>query len=164
MKYLSILTKYAILTGAQANKKAIGRYGTTSDPSSIGYITPSGVCIDSSGRAVGSGFSGRNIDHREIATYALEGHYNFNLLFETLNFFIFLTGNIRVVSATEELNIQVPLKKGIPSSAQMATLKKLGANKNVNFDITDEKGRNLSSGNGAFYKFEMDLKILFSLY
>jgi len=143
--------KVAVLTGEQANRRAIRMWGLTSDPASIGFITPQGSCIDSSGRLRGSSYGGRNIDHRQIAQDALgddakESHE------ETLQEFLDLTGNIRVVSVTNELSIQVPIKAGIPSKKQIFVLEGLAKGKEVYFDITS-KGRKIQTGNGKFYVF-----------
>lgn len=131
------------------------------DYSSIGFITPEGDCIDSSGRSQGSGMSGRIIDHKQIASEALEFiETAFNSVDEMLQYFIELTGDVRVINAQDSLNIQVPIKKGIPTQKQLSILEQMASKKRVYFDITGEKGRRLVSGEGPFYVFLNSLKVV----
>lgn len=156
-----MIRKYSQLktasVGSDMNRRAIKEFGTTSDPESIGFITPEGLGIDSSGETRGSRQRGRNIDHREIAQAGIGEEVPFPTLHALLNHFMAETGNIRVVTAREEVNIQVPLKRSIPTGAQFKVLEKLCAGKPVIWDITDKTGHILSTGNGKYFTFLNDL-------
>ena len=159
LKVAEAYSKKASVTAEVANKRAIREYGLTTDHSSIGFITPQGKAIDSSGRRQGSSSLGRNIDHRQIAQTALGDEAdNFNSLHQMLNHYIYLTGNVRVINATTELNIQVPIKKGIPTTQQLALLEKMGRGNHVVFDLTDKEGNIVESGEGKYYVFKKALE------
>lgn len=147
LKY-SQLHKTAKLTGQQANKRALKFFGEARQDSLTAFITPQGKQI--SGEIQGR----REYDHRQIASEALgEESANFSTLYEMLNYFMQLTGNIRVISSINELNIQVQLQKGLPTKEQLSVLERMAKGKPVIFDITKENGDILTSGEGKYFNF-----------
>jgi hypothetical protein len=145
------------LYDAKMNQRAIKEYGLTDVPESIGYITREGKGIDSSGIKQGSNMQGRNLDHREIAQVGV-GDKTFNSGTEAMNHFIDNTGNIRVVGAKGELNVEVPIREGMPSTAQLNKIKQLAEGKTIFYDISNGRGGYVKSGNGTYDNFLNELK------
>ncbi|MFH2074359.1 MAG: hypothetical protein ABIJ57_03290, partial [Pseudomonadota bacterium] len=143
-------------TGGKYNRRAIAKYGLTPVDESVGFVTRDGKKIDSSGKRQGSRSEGRNVDHREIAQHAL-GDESVEGWSQNLTIFMNLTGNVRVVGAREELNIDVPIKNGMPSNKQIIILERMAAGKKVYYDFSDETGRPVGSGEGTFGKFKREL-------
>jgi len=141
------------------NQRAIRKYGTTNVPESIGYITENGKTIDSSGVRLGSSSQGRNIDHREIAQHAL-GKESVDGFTENMNVFMAKTGNIRVINATDELNIDVPVGSGEISPAQLRKIQELSYRREIVWDFTDNEGRIVGSGNGRYYNFAEAVRLV----
>lgn len=139
------------------SQRAIKKYGIASADESIGYITRSGKAIDSSGRKQGSSSQGRNIDHRQIAKDAL-GDDATDGWSQNMRLFMNATGNIRVVGAKGEVNIDIPINNGMPSQAQLNVIKRLSAEKKIYYDFTDPEGNNVASGEGSYGKFTTDLR------
>jgi len=138
------------------NAKAIRKYGKTTAPESIGYITRGGIGIDSSGISLGSASQGRNIDHREIASHALSGDFAGSGT-EAMRNFMDKTGNIRVINATNELNVDIPISQGRPTKKQLALVEELSTGKTIVFDLTRSDGRTVASGEGDFNKLSKTL-------
>ncbi len=138
--------------GRKYNRRAMLKFGTTEVDESIGYITRTGQGIDSSGRRLGSSSEGRNIDHRQIAQTGL-GEDSTNEWSKDMRTFMNETGDIRIVGAKGELNIDVPIKVGMPTTKQIERLRKMATEKNVAYDLTDEAGISIASGEGSFQKF-----------
>ena len=67
------------------------------------------------------------------------------------------TGNIRVVGAKGEVNIDIPIKVGMPTNKQLSVIKRLAAEKKIYYDFTDESGNSVFSGEGPYGKFIKDL-------
>ena len=134
------------------NKRAIKKYGLAAADESIGYITREGRGIDSSGIRQGSVSQGRNVDHREIAQHAL-GDDSVEGFSANMQIFMNETGDIRVVDAKGALNIDVPLKHGMPSAEQISKIKELATGKKMFWDFTDEKGNPVKSGEGRYSNF-----------
>ncbi len=143
--------------GGKYNQRAIRKYGLTTTYESVGYITRDGKGIDSSGIRQGSSSQGRNIDHREIAQHGLgdDSKAGFS---ENMRLFMNATGDIRVVGAKNELNIDTPIAKGMPSQKQLEFVRKMSANKKMYYDFTDEKGNVVKAGEGTYETFLKDLR------
>ena len=146
-----------IVSEETLNKRAIKKYGTTNIAESIGYITREGIGIDSSGIKLGSESQGRNIDHREIAQIALGDDFSESGS-EAMNRFMNETGNIRVVNIADDVNIDISIGKGIPSTQQLQQIKRLSKDKEIVYDLVDIDGNIVRSGEVATYsKFIRDL-------
>jgi len=144
--------------GVEYNKRAIRKYGTTTIPESMGFITREGKAIDSSGIKQGSRSQGRNIDHREIAQEALGDVAKADSWSASMHQFMEETGDIRVVGAKDEFNIDVPIIKGMPSDKQLALLRKISSGKKIYYDFTGKNGNIVKSGEGLYSDFLRDLK------
>jgi len=144
--------------GVEYNKRAIRKYGTTTIPESMGFITREGKAIDSSGIKQGSRSQGRNIDHREIAQEALGDAAKGDGWSANMHQFMEETGDIRVVGARDEFNIDVPIIKGMPSDKQLALLRKTSSGKKIYYDFTGKDGNVVKSGEGLYSDFLRDLK------
>jgi len=140
------------------NRRAITSHGLTDDPESIGYLMRNGKGIDSSGRKQGSGMRGRVVDHREIAQDALgdtpEGLSGNQAMAKFMN----ETGNIRVVSVGDEVNIDIPIAKGMISKEQISQIRQISDGKTINYDISDYSGSNIKSGTGSVNSLLTDLR------
>jgi hypothetical protein len=125
--------------------KAIAKYGTTTVPESAAYITSDGRIIDSSGKKLGSSSEGRNIDHREIATYALPDKIKKEGISggEAMNEFMRLTKAVRVNVSPEEISIDTSAK---PNDAQLRVLGTLAKGKLIYADVQ-------GGGSGQFKTF-----------
>lgn len=120
---------------SKLNKIAIKEYGLTNYNESVGYITPEGKGIDSSGIRQGSGSQGRNVDHREIAESAL-GDNRLDTPTDSMNLFMKETGNIRVVSAVNDMNMEIPIDNGMPTKKQIDKLRQMTGDMKVFYDIS----------------------------
>lgn len=134
-----------IITGEDLIINAIKVHGTTSVPESIGFITPKGLNISSSGKKQGSPTEGRNIDHRQISLDALPENSEITEGGDALIEFMNKTKSIRVVSAdVSGLNINVV---DYPTELQFLKLGRLAKGKDSIFvDISSLDGRTLKSG------------------
>ncbi len=141
---------YAI-SSTEAIEKAIQKYGTTTVPESASFIVPDGRIIDSSGKLLGSSSEGANIDHREIATYAVATGEAISGD-EALGQFMRDTGSVRVRVTPNELNVHT---LGVPNETQVIALRKLSPGKTIFADIQDAKGNVLASGEfKSFAKYQ----------
>jgi len=126
----------------EMNKKVISKYGTTNKEYNIGYITPEGQGIDMS-----LGGEYKNLSHKELANFIMPNSKTSLIDFQNQ------TGNIRVINANQNLNIDVPIDIGQPSSEQISKLKQMAGDKTIFFDLTDKKGNIIKSGSGKFNDF-----------
>lgn len=141
------------------NQRAIRKYGLTTVPESIGYITRDGKGIDSSGRRQGSRSEGRNVDHREIAQEGIgEDTVPDDSFTGKMTAFMNETGDIRVIGAKGELNVDVPIARGMPTNKQLQMIQRLAEGKSLVFDLTDEKGNVVAAGQGGYGEFLKTLK------
>lgn len=143
------------LTGPELNRKALKIFGTSNDPYILAFLTPEGVGI-SGGQSGGN----RIYDHRQIASEVLGGQAEgFTSLHHMLCSFLHQTGDIRVVfTKGSPLSIHLPSKEGIPTQRQLRKIVSLSKGSEIFFDITNEDGRNVSSGSGNFASFVRTLE------
>ena len=137
------------------NNKVIKEYGITEVDESIGYITREGKGIDSSGIKQGGFGQGRYVDHREIAQAGLDEELSGT---EAMRAFMNKTGDIRVVGAKDEVNIDIPISVGMPTTSQLNKIRQLSKDKTIFYDLTDITGNSIKSGEGTYNTLLNDLK------
>ncbi len=138
------------------NRKVIKEYGITEVDESIGYITREGKGIDSSGIKQGGFGQGRNVDHREMAQAGLDEDLSGT---EAMRAFMNKTGDIRVVGAKEEVNIDIPISVGMPTASQLNKIRQISKGKTIYYDLVDATGNSIKSGEGTYNTLLSDLKV-----
>ena len=141
-----------------AEEDVIARYGKTYQWSETGYITPSGVRIDLSGKNEGGRGGYRAIDHRDIFDeYDVDG---VDAMVEFMS-----RGNIRVMPEAPAINLQIE-----PTDEQYRLIgdlvERLGwKEKEFTVDFDDEEGNTKDSlryeGNVSWRKVVSDIRYYF---